>query len=152
MRSKILFAPWIPAGNSCMTPQSFDHLSDALIRAAETERALPAALQKQKLTFWPDHINEWHEYGWRDATAKLARPSPADIDELDSLYVATSLLDESESKLVWAVAHSAAYRSRGPAWRKIGRKLGIDPRTVKTTYTRTIERWFYRIIHAKLQQ
>ena len=34
-------------------------LNDLFLEAAETERKLPAAIRKQKLSSWPDHVQEW---------------------------------------------------------------------------------------------
>ena len=40
-------------------------------------------------------------------------------------------MDEADHRLIWAVAHSAAFRDRGAKWTKIAKILGLnDPRIV----------------------
>jgi len=52
-----------------------------LIRAAETERAMPAALRKQKMASWPEYPNEWTAYAYSDIEPRLPRPTAVLIDE-----------------------------------------------------------------------
>ena len=39
-----------------------NQLSDMFFEAAETERALPPAIRKQKLCSWPEYRQQWSSY------------------------------------------------------------------------------------------
>ena len=54
-------------------------LDSFFLRAAETERKLPAAFRKQKLASWPEFRQEWGAYGWDDFVAPLSKATPADV-------------------------------------------------------------------------
>ena len=99
-------------------------LNDLFLEAAETERKLPPAVRKQKMCAWPDYVTSWSAYG----------------------YNAFEMLDDDDRRLVWAVAHSAAFRQRGPSWSKIARLLSLnDPRIVKKRYKDALIRLYYKI-------
>tara|TARA_R100000995_G_C3453052_1_gene109146 strand:+ start:264 stop:656 length:393 start_codon:yes stop_codon:yes gene_type:complete len=119
-------------------------LHDLLIEAAETERMLPPAIRKQKLATWPDSPDEWTAYGYTDAETRRPKPSPKQIDEWsEMLQTLLRLPDADDRKLMWAVAHSAAFRERGPAWKKLAKILHCDYRTVKRKYENALtDLWF----------
>ena len=50
----------------------------------------------------------------------------------------TFCMDSDDRKLVWAVAHSAAFRLRGPRWRVLSRVMGIAPATAKRRFEKAI--------------
>jgi hypothetical protein len=58
----------------------------------------------------------------------------------------TILMDEDDRKLVWAVAHSAAFKARGAPWTRLARmlRLGSDGRVVKRRYMDALVRLHYR--------
>mgnify|MGYP003636736933 CR=1 FL=1 len=58
---------------------SMTELDSFFLRAAETERKLPAAFRKQKLASWPEFRQEWGAYGWDDFVAPLSKATPADV-------------------------------------------------------------------------
>jgi len=62
---------------------------------------------------------------------------------LFSLVVA---MDEEDRRIIWAAAHSAAFRHRGPQWTKITKILGLnDPRMVKRQYKDALIKLWYRL-------
>ena len=93
-------------------------LNELFFEAAETERKLPTAFRKQKMASWPDYVTEWSGYGY----------------------------STEDRRLVWAVAHSAAFRDRGAKWSKIARLLSLhDPRIVKRRYKDALVRLYYKL-------
>ena len=109
-----------------------------------TERWLPAARQKARTTWWPEMRAEWLSYADEETRIRMT-PS---AEQVDCYYLAISLsadLADQERKLVWAVAFSAARRSRGPQWRKLGRMMGLYPRTVESRYTTALVELSLRI-------
>ena len=112
-------------------------LHDLFIEAATTERWLPAAKQRARLTWWPEMQAEWLSYADETTRVKLT-PSAKQIDRYHLAIEFSSLLEDRERKLVWAVAFSAARRSRGPQWKKLGRMMGLDRRTVESRYTNAL--------------
>lgn len=125
-------------------PARLIDLHDMLIRAAETERALPAAIRKQKMASWPEYPNEWTAYAYSDVEPRLPRPTSVAIDEYGyAIDLVLSVPDRDDRQLLWATAHSAAYRDRGPSWRLIGKVLHVDPRTAKRRYeTALLSLWY----------
>ena len=126
-------------------PDYLTDLHDMLVRAAETERAMPRAIRKQKMASWPEFPQEWTAYGYDDdAEMRLPVPSPVAIDEYS--YVMDLVLRSPEiedRRLIWAAAHSAAYRDRGASWKKIGAIMLCDPRTAKRRYeTALLALWY----------
>ena len=110
-------------------------LHTSLVEAAETERLLPPATRKQKMATWPEYPSEWTAYGYTETEARRPKPTPKQIDEWGwMVQTMLRLPDADNRKLMWAVAHSAAFRDRGPAWKKLGRILHCDHRTVKRRY------------------
>ena len=112
-------------------------LHDLFLEAAETERWLPSAKQKARTTWWPEMQAEWLSYADEETRVRLTPTA----DQIDRYYLAITLsadLAGSDRKLVWAVAFSAARRSRGPQWRKLGKLMGIDRRTVEARYAKAL--------------
>ena len=55
-------------------------------------------------------------------------------------------MDKDDRQMVWAVAHSAAFRERGPNWRKLADVKGLtDGRQIKRRYTDALIRLWYRV-------
>ena len=102
--------------------------------AAETERRPPPAYRKNFSVAWPDNPDEKVAYGYTDAVARLSPATTKDIDYYDIAMKLTFCIDRDDRKLVWAVAHSAAFRLRGPRWRVLSRVMGIAPATAKRRF------------------
>lgn len=121
-------------------------LDDLFLEAAETERKLPAAVIRRKTTSWPDYVRGWSSYGYSVYEAPKLKATPDQITRYDKAFgMAVEMLDEGDRRLVWAVAHSAAYRDRGPRWSTIARILGLnDPRIVKRRYKDALVRLYYK--------
>ena len=120
-------------------------LNELFMEAAETERKLPAAIRRQKMSAWPDYVMEWTGYGYNAFEAPRLKATPDQITRYDkAVGLAVTKLDQEDRRLVWAVAHSAAFRERGPSWTKLARILQLnDPRIVKRRYKDVLIRLYY---------
>ena len=118
-------------------------LHDRILEAAETARRLPAAMRRQKLASWPDYPLDWHGYGWTQVGEVMLRPTADQISNLDWVMDRVLSLTERDRNIVWAAAHSAAFRRRGPRGTRIGKTLGLDPRVVKDRYWSALIRLYY---------
>ena len=123
-----------------------EQLHDLFLQAAETDRRLPPATRKQKLSSWPDYPLDWHGYGWTQQGPTRLHPTSKQISDFDEAMRLTSIMPEDDRRLVWAVAHSAAFRARGPAWKKLAIMLGLhDPRIVKRNYRHALIELHYKL-------
>ena len=116
-------------------PISIDALHDVLIEAAETERRLPAALPRYRGSYWPEPYPEWLSYADETTEVKLGAATSQQVTRYDA--IAKQLLNMpsvDDRRLLWAVAHAGAFRSRGPSWVKVGKYLHCDRRTAKRRY------------------
>jgi len=107
--------------------------------AAETERRLPPAYRKKPCVAWPDYRDEKVAYGYTDAVARLGPATTKDIERYEIALKLTFCMDSDDRKLVWAVAHSAAFRLRGPRWGVLSRVMGIAPATAKRRFESRVE-------------
>tara|TARA_R100000152_G_C6677068_1_gene111901 strand:- start:112 stop:513 length:402 start_codon:yes stop_codon:yes gene_type:complete len=102
--------------------------------AARTERRLPKAIKKQKLTSWVDYKTNPHEnYGYEKATYRLPPPPPEDIDIFEKVLVWFTYLDKDERQILWA----RAYRLK---WIGIAKRFGCNRNTART-------RWLKALFH-----
>ena len=124
-----------------------EELHDLIVSAAETDRRLPPAIRKQKMAAWPDVINDWHGYGWTQLGETVLRPTSEQIDSYDKAIRIVLQATEEDRRLIWAVAHSAAFKARGAAWTKLARmlRLGRDGRVVKRRYLDALVRLHYHV-------
>ena len=124
---------------------SITALHASLIEAAETERRMPTAWRKQKLASWPEFLQtEWLSYADEVTQTKLARASAAQISRYDVILDAIVKLEAKDDRqLLWATAHSAAFKRRGPTWSKLAKLMHTNRRTVKQQYQDALFRLFY---------
>ena len=97
-----------------------------LVRAAETEMALPSLFKATLMTLWPYTASERNvDYKPDRTVVTYCKPTPKQIDAHDHAVamVVETLADPIDRQIVWAVAHSAAFRDRGPKWRKLAQKF-----------------------------
>ena len=113
-------------------------LSSLFLEAAATERKLPAVYRKGVRTAWPDYPDENTAYGFTGEMTRLGPASAREVARYELAVELTGLLEPDERRLVWAVAHSAARRARGPRWRAIGKIMGVAAATVRNRYERAI--------------
>lgn len=119
-------------------------LSHLFMEAAETNRAMPPYKRRQKLPSWPEYNHDWLSYA-DDETHVTIRPSAAAVDRwIQAIYISREL-PELDRRLIWLVSISAAYRQRGPNWRRCGKALHMDGRTVKRRYKDALLRLYYRV-------
>ena len=83
---------------------SMTELDSFFLRAAETERKLPAAFRKQKLASWPEYKQEWGAYGWDDFVAPLSQGNTGRRNKCfeQALLLGIRYMDEDDRRLVWA--------------------------------------------------
>lgn len=122
-------------------------LDNLFLNAAETERKLPAAIRYQKLTSWPDYMDEWSAYGWEDFVPGIGSATAPEVTGFETaLLLSIEHMNKDDRRLVWTVAHSAAFRQRGPKWAKLGRMMGgRDSRAVKRMYIDALVRCYYNV-------
>ena len=130
-----------------MDKLSVAQLSDIFFQAAETERKLPAAVRKQKLSSWPEYVQEWSAYGYDDFKVGLPKATPSQVTAYEqALFLGIEMMDADDRRMVWAVAHSAAFRERGPKWQKLARMRGLrDGRQIKRRYMDALIRLHYKL-------
>ena len=121
-------------------------LDDLFMEAAETERKLPSPYRKQKMASWPEYRLTWQAYGWdKDAPVRLISPTTKEIDRHDLALGLGLITTEEDRRLIWAVAHSAAFRERGPKWTKISKMIGRSVHMTKQEYITALVRLSLRI-------
>jgi len=121
-------------------------LHNLLLAAAETERRLPPAMRKARKAWWPDTLPEWLAYPDEQVYMRLGAATNEQVSAYDLAIRVVLVQDEvRDRQLLWAVAHSAAFRARGPAWRKIAKLRRLDRRTIKRQYhqalANTVRKW-----------
>ena len=128
-------------------PSAFNSIAalhDSLLEAAETERRLPRAVRKQKLASWPEYKHEWLAYANEVTQVGLGKATARQITDYDAMLAAIMQISAVEDRrLLWAAAHSAAFRRRGPAWKKLAKLMHINRRTAKQRYEQALIKLFY---------
>ena len=133
-------------GNLSVYASNVDELDELIVEAAETERRLPGAYRKQKLASWPEYQKDWLAYG--DIVYQPSLPKATTLQITKYEYVLGLLLDQCSTEdrmLLWSVAHSSAFRKRGPKWSKLSKLYHMDRRTVKRNYMDALIRLHYSI-------
>ena len=121
-------------------------LDELFLEAAETERKLPPAIRKARMSSWVDYDPGWSAYGYTVTTPTRLKATAQEISRFEQALEIGLLLETEERRIVWAVAHSAAFRDRGPAWSKIAKLLHLkDPRIVKRRYLDIMVRLYFRL-------
>ena len=129
-----------------------DHVKDVaglasfFFEAADTERRLPSARRQSVNCCWPDYADDPSvAFGYNDTVTRLAKASPGAITRYDQALELCLLLDVDERRVIWASAHSAVRRQRGPTWRAIGKLLGMQAATVKRRFESAILSLWYKM-------
>ena len=130
-----------------------DHVGDVsglamlFFEAADTERRLPGIRKGSIKSCWPDYPEEANlAFGYNEVEVKLAKASPSAITRYDQTLELCMLMSTYDRKIVWAAAHSAARRQRGPAWKKISKFLHMHPATVKRKFEAAILNLWYNML------
>tara|TARA_X000001388_G_C2194929_1_gene108992 strand:+ start:59 stop:484 length:426 start_codon:yes stop_codon:yes gene_type:complete len=129
-----------------MLPGNVEELDEWLIEASETERRLPPAFRKQKLASWPSYKTEWLSYG--DIVYKPSLPKATTLQVTRYEIILDLLIDycnTADRKLLWSVAHTAAFRQRGAKWSLLAKKFHKDRRSVKRDYFDALIKLHYNI-------
>lgn len=123
-----------------------DDLAGLFFEAAQTERKLPRAYDLRVKGCWPEVAPDPQlAYGYHAAEYSIGPATSKEVTNYDKALRLTMMLDDSDRKLVWAVAHSAARRARGPHWARIGRMMGVHAQTVKRRFERAILGLWYKL-------
>lgn len=118
--------------------------------AAETERKLPGVVLKRYRVAWPDYVPDpTLAYGYGEAEVRLGPADALEIFRYDCALELARVLDTDDAKLVWAVAHSAVRRRRGPAWSRVALIVGSHPATVKRSFERAMLQLWYELKRAQ---
>ena len=115
--------------------------------AAETERRLPSVHNRTLKTFWPELTGERHvDYRPDETRITLCGATNKQVDAHAKAMemVITGLDNKEDRRLVWAAAHSAAFRERGPKWSKIAKLAHTHRETVKRRYEKALLDIFYQ--------
>ena len=138
------------SGNSGISVK--DHVKDVaglasfFFEAADTERRLPSVRRQSVNCCWPDFADDPSvAFGYNDTVTRLAKASPGAITRYDQALELCLLLDVDERRVIWASAHSAVRRQRGPTWRAIGALLGMQAATVKRRFESAILTLWYKM-------
>jgi len=123
-----------------------DALAGLFFEAAEIEARLPRVLREQIKASWPDAPDDWQAFGWHEVQPAPRPANPAEVSRYDLALQLTPLIPVDERRLIWAVAHSAVRRERGPAWHRLARIIGVHPSTIKRRFERSIITLFYKIM------
>tara|TARA_R110002153_G_scaffold172551_5_gene325428 strand:+ start:248 stop:643 length:396 start_codon:yes stop_codon:yes gene_type:complete len=118
------------------TPSKKDILgwTELLEVAARTERRLPRAIKKQRLTSWVDYkTNPNESYGYEKATYRLPPPPAEDIDIFEKVLVWFAFLEKEERQILWA----RAYRIK---WVRIAKRFGCNRNTARTRWLKALMR------------
>lgn len=126
-------------------PESVNALHDWILQAGETERRLPRATPAQHTTTWPDTLPDWLAYADDASVPSIGNATSEAVTRFDWLCRVLLQRPEDERRIIWATAHSAAFRARGPAWSRIGRLLHCDRRTAKRRYEAALIHLWYAI-------
>ena len=97
-----------------------------LVEAAETERRLPKAINLTLKTLWPETASERNvDYKPDRTVVTLCKATNKQVDahSLALELVVNAIADPTDRRIVWAVAQSAAFRERGPKFKKLTQKF-----------------------------
>ena len=123
-----------------------DGLAGLFIEAADTERRLPGAIDLRAKTGWPETMPDPDlAYGYNEEEERLGPANAITVRNYDWCLRITPAMDPDDAKLVWACAHSAFRRVRGPAWAKVGRVRGLHAQTVRRRFERAILELWYKL-------
>jgi len=123
-----------------------DALAGLFFEAAEIEARLPRVLREKIRASWPDAPDDWQAFGWHEVQPSPRPANPAEVSRYDLALQLTPLIPVDERRLVWAVAHSAVRRERGPAWRRLSRIVGVHPDTIRRRFERSIISLWYKLM------
>ena len=97
-----------------------------LVEAAETERRLPKAINLTLKTLWPETASERNiDYKPDRTVVTLCKATNKQVDAHSRALelVIKAIADPTDRRIVWAVAQSAAFRERGPKFKKLAHKF-----------------------------
>jgi hypothetical protein len=82
---------------------------------------------------------DWLAWPSEKTATRLAAATAEQIGSYDLVHdIVLGLPDPDDRALLWAVAQSAVFRQRGPAWAKVARLRHCDRRAVKRDYEATL--------------
>ena len=107
-----------------------------LVEAAETERRLPKAINLTLKTLWPETALERNvDYKPDRTEVTLCKATNKQVDAHSRALelVVKAIADPTDRRILWAVAQSAAFRERGPKFKKLTQRFkGMGKKYPKT--------------------
>ena len=117
-------------------------MHDFFVRAAKTDRRLPAAFISPRIsTSWLDIPSDWHNFGWDKTARVVIKPNAKDITEYDKALDLGLMLDREARQLIWAVAVSFNNRPYG-TWTRLARLYKCTRQTVRNRYRGALQQAF----------
>lgn len=127
--------------------RTVDGLVGFFFEAAETERRLPPAYQKQIRAMWPDTPPDTKlSYGYNPVEVRMGPASAEAIGRYDWAITISALMDMEDAKIIWAVSHSQVNRERGPKWKTLSKWLHMHPETVKRRFERSVLTLWFQLV------
>ena len=77
-------------------------LAYLFMEAAETNRAMPPAIRKRRLTSWPEYSHDWLSYA-DEETQITIRPSAGQVSRWEQAIYISRELPEIDRRLIWLV-------------------------------------------------
>lgn len=115
-----------------------NELYDRLQEMVMVCNSFPSPLRKQKLSFWPEYLNDVNlAYGY-NATKVHIKPSNEMIDRCDEALLWVLNMSLEDRKIVWL-------RGSKMSWRKISTFFSCNKDTAKARHTLALVRLQYQL-------
>lgn len=123
---------------------SEDEFYEMAMEAARTIVRLPLQKIGDYKSSWPEFLPDLLGYGYNAAELRRLPPSRGEIDRLDHFFDIVWKSNPADAQIVMAIAFSAQKngwpKSRGPAWSKVARAVGLRSDALKTRFNASLER------------
>ena len=123
---------------------SEEEFYEMAMEAARTIVRLPSQKIGGYKPAWPEYLPDLMGYGYNAEYVRKMPPTSKEIDRLDGFIDIMWKSQPVDVRIVMAVAFSAQKngwpKSRGPAWTKVGRVVGLSKDALKTRFNASLER------------
>jgi len=118
-----------------------DELYDRLEEMVMVCNSFSNPIKKQKLSFWPEYVNDANlAYGYNE-TKVFIKPSNEMIDRCDEALLWVFNMSLEDRKIVWL-------RGSKMSWRKISSFFSCNKDTAKARHTLALVRLQHRLRHS----